>query len=216
MLTFFERSPLDQVLRNDKVHRIQPCCQSPIKISGADLRASCDIELLLTSRCRADFIADLTLWTFRRNHAVQWILPGQHRNHCIWSQSPWRKRETLLHWLSGTHVSMKTTPHYFSLSRPSLCWPLIRKIIAQMALLVSAKIFHSLLLNSHEVVRSPWMWGGTHRPHRKFVCAPLPSLGVCRKQKEEHIPLGTSHKTRKDVTSVATTASKTAHLWFLN
>lgn len=34
MLTFFERSPLDQVLRNDKVHRIQPCIQSPIKISG--------------------------------------------------------------------------------------------------------------------------------------------------------------------------------------
>lgn len=33
MLTFFERSPLDQVLRNDKVHRIQPCIQSPIKIS---------------------------------------------------------------------------------------------------------------------------------------------------------------------------------------
>ena len=34
MLTFFERSPLDQVLRNDKVHRIQPCFDSPIKISG--------------------------------------------------------------------------------------------------------------------------------------------------------------------------------------
>lgn len=34
MLTFFERSPLDQVLRNDKVHRIQPCFQNPIKISG--------------------------------------------------------------------------------------------------------------------------------------------------------------------------------------
>ncbi|XP_056155586.1 PX domain-containing protein 1 isoform X2 [Lampris incognitus] len=33
MLTFFERSPLDQVLRNDKVHRIQPCFQSPMKIS---------------------------------------------------------------------------------------------------------------------------------------------------------------------------------------
>ncbi|KAM6953655.1 PX domain-containing protein 1 [Aplochiton taeniatus] len=33
MLTFFERSPLDQVLRNDNVHRIQPCFQSPVKIS---------------------------------------------------------------------------------------------------------------------------------------------------------------------------------------
>lgn len=33
MLTFFERSPLDQVLRNDKVQRIQPCIQSPINIS---------------------------------------------------------------------------------------------------------------------------------------------------------------------------------------
>lgn len=37
MLTFFERSPLDQVLRNDKVHRIQPCFQSPVKISGQRL-----------------------------------------------------------------------------------------------------------------------------------------------------------------------------------
>lgn len=135
MLTFFERSPLDQVLRNDKVHRIQPCCQSPIKISGADLRASCDTKLLMTSRCRPDFIADPTLWTFLRNHAVQRILPGQHRNHCIWSQSPWRKRETLLHWLSGTHVSMKTTPQCFCLR-----WPLIRKILEQMTLLVSANI----------------------------------------------------------------------------
>ena len=36
MLTFFERSPLDQVLRNDNVHRIQPCFQSPIKISGRE------------------------------------------------------------------------------------------------------------------------------------------------------------------------------------
>lgn len=33
MLTFFERSPLDQVLRNDKVHRIQPCFHSPLNIS---------------------------------------------------------------------------------------------------------------------------------------------------------------------------------------
>lgn len=37
MLTFFERSPLDQLLRNDKVHRIQPCFQSPVKISGQRL-----------------------------------------------------------------------------------------------------------------------------------------------------------------------------------
>ncbi|XP_074549062.1 PX domain-containing protein 1 [Halichoeres trimaculatus] len=33
MLTFFERSRLDHVLRNDKIHRIQPCFQSPINIS---------------------------------------------------------------------------------------------------------------------------------------------------------------------------------------
>lgn len=37
MLTFFERSPLDQVLRNDKVHRIQPCFQSPMTISGKNV-----------------------------------------------------------------------------------------------------------------------------------------------------------------------------------
>lgn len=33
VLTFFERSPLDQVLRNDNVHKIQPSFQSPVKIS---------------------------------------------------------------------------------------------------------------------------------------------------------------------------------------
>ncbi|XP_046689660.1 PX domain-containing protein 1 isoform X1 [Silurus meridionalis] len=33
VLTFFERSALDQVLRNDNIHKIQPCFQSPIKIS---------------------------------------------------------------------------------------------------------------------------------------------------------------------------------------
>ncbi|XP_029109453.1 PX domain containing 1a isoform X2 [Scleropages formosus] len=33
VLTFFERSPLDQVLKNDNVHKIQPCFQSPVKIS---------------------------------------------------------------------------------------------------------------------------------------------------------------------------------------
>uniref|UniRef100_A0AAY5KKB2 PX domain-containing protein n=1 Tax=Esox lucius TaxID=8010 RepID=A0AAY5KKB2_ESOLU len=33
VLTFFERSPLDQVLKNDNVHKIQPCFQSPYKIS---------------------------------------------------------------------------------------------------------------------------------------------------------------------------------------
>lgn len=34
VLTFFERSPLDQVLKNDNVHKIQPSFQSPVKISG--------------------------------------------------------------------------------------------------------------------------------------------------------------------------------------
>ncbi|XP_076868381.1 PX domain-containing protein 1 [Brachyhypopomus gauderio] len=33
VLTFFERSPLDQVLKNDNIHKIQPCFQSPVKIS---------------------------------------------------------------------------------------------------------------------------------------------------------------------------------------
>ncbi|NP_001369774.1 PX domain-containing protein 1 isoform 1 [Mus musculus] len=35
VLTFFERSPLDQVLKNDNVHKIQPSFQSPVKISEA-------------------------------------------------------------------------------------------------------------------------------------------------------------------------------------
>ncbi|XP_076999620.1 PX domain-containing protein 1 isoform X2 [Tamandua tetradactyla] len=35
VLTFFERSPLDQVLKNDNVHKIQPSFQSPVKISGS-------------------------------------------------------------------------------------------------------------------------------------------------------------------------------------
>lgn len=34
VLTFFERSPLDQVLKNDNVHKIQCGFQSPVKISG--------------------------------------------------------------------------------------------------------------------------------------------------------------------------------------
>lgn len=34
VLTFFERSPLDQVLKNDNVRKIQPSFQSPVKISG--------------------------------------------------------------------------------------------------------------------------------------------------------------------------------------
>ncbi|XP_006007320.1 PX domain-containing protein 1 [Latimeria chalumnae] len=33
VLTFFERSALDQVLKNDNVHKIQPSFQSPVKIS---------------------------------------------------------------------------------------------------------------------------------------------------------------------------------------
>ncbi|XP_066580141.1 PX domain-containing protein 1 [Amia ocellicauda] len=33
VLTFFERSQLDLVLKNDNVHKIQPCFQSPVKIS---------------------------------------------------------------------------------------------------------------------------------------------------------------------------------------
>ncbi|XP_075411378.1 PX domain-containing protein 1 [Tenrec ecaudatus] len=33
VLTFFERSPLDQVLKNDNVHKIQSSFQSPVKIS---------------------------------------------------------------------------------------------------------------------------------------------------------------------------------------
>ncbi|XP_019346112.1 PX domain-containing protein 1 isoform X2 [Alligator mississippiensis] len=33
VLTFFERSPLDQVLKNDSVHKIQTGFQSPVRIS---------------------------------------------------------------------------------------------------------------------------------------------------------------------------------------
>ncbi|XP_012309519.3 PX domain-containing protein 1 [Aotus nancymaae] len=33
VLTLFERSPLDQVFKNDNVHKIQPTFQSPVKIS---------------------------------------------------------------------------------------------------------------------------------------------------------------------------------------
>lgn len=109
MLTFFERSPLDQVLRNDKVHRIQPCIQSPIKISGEWPAVCCNMEPLSPLLCHTDFRANeillCTLFSFIRNHAIQWILSGQHRNHCIWWESPWRKRKALIHWLCGTFVS---------------------------------------------------------------------------------------------------------------
>lgn len=57
MLTFFERSPLDQVLRNDKVHRIQPCFQSPIKISGTCLAVYCNTDVVqLQPSCHDDQI----------------------------------------------------------------------------------------------------------------------------------------------------------------
>lgn len=47
MLTFFERSPLDQVLKNDNVHKIQPSFQSPVKISGKSYREGGQVLLLM-------------------------------------------------------------------------------------------------------------------------------------------------------------------------
>lgn len=83
MLTFFERSPLDQVLRNDKVHRIQPCFQSPIKISGTCLAVCCNTDVVqLQPSCHDDRILHSVPFFFR-NHAVQWILSGQHGNHRV-------------------------------------------------------------------------------------------------------------------------------------
>ncbi|CAB1340617.1 unnamed protein product [Coregonus sp. 'balchen'] len=34
VLTFFERSPLDQVLKNDNIHKIQPCFQKIMCLNG--------------------------------------------------------------------------------------------------------------------------------------------------------------------------------------
>lgn len=151
MLTFFERSPLDQVLRNDKVHRIQPCFQSPIKISGAYLVVFCNMEPLLTSlkvTLTSQLIQYCTLHLFR-NHAVQWILFGQHRNHCVWSQSPRGERETLIHWLCGTHVSTKTTHRYFSLS-----WEQVGCSVTQMTCWFSANISMFAIECSLSVLKS--------------------------------------------------------------
>lgn len=100
MLTFFERSPLDQVLRNDKVHRIQPCFQSPVKISGQRPSVFCNAEPPLTP------VSSVTFCVSFRNHAVQRVLPGQHRDHCLWPESPWREGQTLVHGLCGTYVSV--------------------------------------------------------------------------------------------------------------
>lgn len=118
MLTFFERSPLDQVLRNDKVHRIQPCFQNPIKISGqytysgsylfvptqslgsAATATWCHLE------CQTDDVMLYCVLFFFRNHEIQRFLSGQHRNHCVWRQHPWREGETVVHRLRGAHVSI--------------------------------------------------------------------------------------------------------------
>lgn len=150
MLTFFERSPLDQVLRNDKVHRIQPCFQSPIKISGAYLVVSCNMTSPMSRWLHSwSNIALCTFFFFCRNHAVQWILSGQHRNHCIWSQSPRRKRETLIHWLCGTYVSINTTPHYFS---PINLVPITKKNNPHHERPACfLPIFQCLLLSAHRV-----------------------------------------------------------------
>lgn len=93
VLTFFERSPLDQVLRNDNVYKIQPCFQSPVKISGKPyLQSSLSdsqrsgLVLYIENWCSA-----LPLW-FCRDHEIQWILPGKHWEHCVRSESAswWR------------------------------------------------------------------------------------------------------------------------------
>lgn len=130
MLTFFERSPLDQVLRNDKVHRIQPCIQSPIKISGEWPAVCCNMEPLSPLQCHTNFRANeillCTLFSFFRNHAIQWILSGQHRNHRIWWESPWRKRKTFIHWLCGTFVRKKKLLNFCHLSQICLVPVLVK------------------------------------------------------------------------------------------
>lgn len=105
MLTFFERSPLDQVLRNDKVHRIQPCIQSPIKISGGWSRSLVGGATLHLDRSRWHQ-GWSGVFILLRNHEVQRILSGQHRNHCVWRQSPRREGQTLVHRFCRTFVSL--------------------------------------------------------------------------------------------------------------
>jgi hypothetical protein len=66
VLTFFERSPLDQVLKNDNVHKIQPSFQSPVKISGTSSSEDLGWEEYC---CRL-------LWCSLRSFLICWVVTG--------------------------------------------------------------------------------------------------------------------------------------------
>lgn len=69
-----------------------------------------DIRYLFLCSKQMDFLFSMTLpkrdCALCRNHALQRLLSGQHRNDSIWSQRPWWERKTVIHRLCRTHVRM--------------------------------------------------------------------------------------------------------------
>lgn len=97
-----------------------------------------------------------------RNHEVQWILSGQHRNHCVWRHSPGREGPTLIHRFCRTFVSLIKFCRESGKNHHNSPFPF--------------KSAHSFKF---------WRPCWTTQPSRNFSWTPLPSLGVfvCRRHK---------------------------------
>uniref|UniRef100_A0A6Q2Z3E5 PX domain-containing protein n=1 Tax=Esox lucius TaxID=8010 RepID=A0A6Q2Z3E5_ESOLU len=91
VLTFFERSPLDQVLKNDNVHKIQPCFQSPYKISGTMMAGN-------SWRWNQTSVTTTRMPTSQTCHTTTW----SPLRRTSWNEKP--KRLTGSTTQKGTHV----------------------------------------------------------------------------------------------------------------
>ena len=199
MLTFFERSPLDQVLRNDKVHRIQPCFQSPIKISGTRLVSESRETLgIITTWCRLnDLTGDVMLLFQKSCGPMDSVWPTQKPSYLITVSlrrrrglrppTLWSTRTYWDHFLTldihkKTNHDISYTPGGLNYLQHSINSLLVFRMCKDF--LVCSWVYSKCFVQW----RSPWMWNNprTIHPlplmqHRKCVCAPFPSLGVCRK-----------------------------------
>lgn len=76
--------------------------QSRYQVGGA---AVWWVESRFTTTESCQYQGWSSIFSLHRNHEVQWILSGQHRNHRVWRQSPWREGPTLVHRFCRTFVS---------------------------------------------------------------------------------------------------------------
>lgn len=191
MLTFFERSPLDQVLRNDKVHRIQPCFQSPIKISGAYLA-------FLSNTNMAPLLTSLTSWQpdSWSNAALCTFLEIMRSNGFCLANTETIVFDHSLPEEKERPSSTDSVEHTWAL-RPLLSVPVSVTSLCHTGFFIDCSaskspacfpqtLSLSCALECTEIVLKPLNVNQPQdppTPHRKCVCAPLPSLGVFRKQK---------------------------------